>query len=494
MRSRLRGLLVPAALFATYAYFYQAGGWNQNSRFALIRAIVEHGTVRIDDTVEHDGRLVTGDLARHRGHFYSDKAPGLALAAVPAVAFARAFVGDPISRRSLAMLSYVATLAVAALPAVVAVLLLFSLARALGAGSAGAAFAAATFGIGTPQWCYATLLFGHALSSACLVAAFAAAVALASVRENPRREKLLAAGAGGAVGWAIITEYPAAVPGAIIGLFALSGAWSGDLARRVRIGMGFGAGVFACLLVLAAYNIAAFDTPFAIGYANVQGFMGMHKGVLGVTYPKANVLIEILLGSHRGLLPLAPVLAFAPIGFVELIRSSASRRAGIAALAIVLYYVLFNAAYVYWDGGWSYGPRHMSPALPFACLALSPLWMRARSRGRAMLVAIALYGAVLAFVAVSTTAQPPEEVASPVADLLWPAFARGELSLNHQAIFEPAVSRNRDPATHAWNVGEKFGLIGHVSLAPLLLVWGLLGAVWWRSVKASSHKDKRAGM
>ena len=30
-----------AALFVSYAYFYEAGGWNQNSRFALIRAILE---------------------------------------------------------------------------------------------------------------------------------------------------------------------------------------------------------------------------------------------------------------------------------------------------------------------------------------------------------------------------------------------------------------------------------------------------------------------
>ena len=42
-------------LFVSYAYFYQAGGWNQNSRFDLVRAIVEQRTTRIDGYVENTG-------------------------------------------------------------------------------------------------------------------------------------------------------------------------------------------------------------------------------------------------------------------------------------------------------------------------------------------------------------------------------------------------------------------------------------------------------
>jgi hypothetical protein len=37
------------AVFVSTAYFYQAGGWNQNARFNLTRAIIEQRTVRIDD-------------------------------------------------------------------------------------------------------------------------------------------------------------------------------------------------------------------------------------------------------------------------------------------------------------------------------------------------------------------------------------------------------------------------------------------------------------
>ena len=74
---------VPLALlvFGVYSYFYQAGGWNQNSRFDLTRAIVEQGTLSID---AYEGN--TGDKAQREGHWFTDKAPGLSVLAVPAYA------------------------------------------------------------------------------------------------------------------------------------------------------------------------------------------------------------------------------------------------------------------------------------------------------------------------------------------------------------------------------------------------------------------------
>ena len=57
--SRRERRLVAAALglclCAAYPYFYQGGGWNQNSRYALVRAIIEQGTLRIDETVRFEG-------------------------------------------------------------------------------------------------------------------------------------------------------------------------------------------------------------------------------------------------------------------------------------------------------------------------------------------------------------------------------------------------------------------------------------------------------
>jgi len=37
---RIRALLIAAVILISYACFYEGGGWNQNSRFDLVRAIV----------------------------------------------------------------------------------------------------------------------------------------------------------------------------------------------------------------------------------------------------------------------------------------------------------------------------------------------------------------------------------------------------------------------------------------------------------------------
>src|SRR5229473_3183740 len=93
--------LLAGGLLASYAYFYQAGGWNQNSRFDLVLALVQRGTVRIDAYSDN-----TGDKTVFDGHVYSDKAPGQALAAVPLVAVGTAFASlvgaDPTRPTSVA--------------------------------------------------------------------------------------------------------------------------------------------------------------------------------------------------------------------------------------------------------------------------------------------------------------------------------------------------------------------------------------------------------
>jgi len=100
-----------AIVLGAYAYFYQAGGWNQTLHFDLTRAIVEQGTSII-------GRYAynTGDLSCREPfgrcqqphpevgvHCYSDKAPGaLWLAMLPYVMAYTAFGSE---RRSLGFLS-----------------------------------------------------------------------------------------------------------------------------------------------------------------------------------------------------------------------------------------------------------------------------------------------------------------------------------------------------------------------------------------------------
>jgi hypothetical protein len=222
---------------------------------------------------------------------------------------------------------------------------------------------------------------------------------------------------------------------------------------------------------------------------------------LGVTYPKPRAFVEILVGRFRGLVPLAPIVLAGPIGLALLGLARRARPAAIAAGLIVVYYVLFNAAYRYWNGGWSYGPRHLAPALPFACLGLAALWsfrgVALRWTARGLLIAGFAWGAAHSLVAVSTTAQPPEDYRRPVGQLLAPAFRDGDLSLNHQSFDEGSADARRlrgGKLRHdAWNLGEVFGLRGHASLAPLFVLWAAAGfGWWWLGRRPTATKDPSA--
>jgi hypothetical protein len=74
-------LVLLAVSLATYGYFHMPAAWNETSRYSLVRAVVERGAFDIDPYHE-----VTGDKSFRGGHYYSDKAPGAALFAVPAYA------------------------------------------------------------------------------------------------------------------------------------------------------------------------------------------------------------------------------------------------------------------------------------------------------------------------------------------------------------------------------------------------------------------------
>ncbi|MCC7416675.1 MAG: hypothetical protein IT176_05985 [Acidobacteria bacterium] len=471
--ARTAGIL-GTALFVSYAYFYQAGGWNQNSRFALVRAILERHTLSIDAYQLH-----TGDRALYDGHFYSDKAPGASLQALAPVAVARAIARaagvDPESFPGIAWTSYVANVVTSSLFTTVAALMIYLLALRWGASRPAAIFGATAYGVATPAWCYATLFMGHGLTAGCLMGAFASAVALED--GDAARQRRLGWATGLLSGWAVVSEFPALIPAILIvglALLTLRDRWPD------RLPAVFGrliAGGLLAALVLSVYNALAFGSPLHLGYSSEEGFEQMRQGLFGITYPTWTRLREILFGAYRGLLPIAPLVAVTPLGLWQLSRLPGRRRAMWVAAASGGFYLLLNASYFYWEGGWAYGPRQMMAGLPFLALGLAPLWDSWRRVGRAALAAGWIWGAALTLVAVSTTPQPPATIKAPVRELLLPAFLDGDLSLNHQTFVHNGADvehlRGGTIPHAAWNLGEIAGLHGLASLLPLAAVWVL---------------------
>src|SRR5580765_4908015 len=269
-------LTVFVLLFASFAYFYQAGGWNQNSRFALVRAITNEGTLNIDPF-----QLSTGDKALFDGHYYSDKAPGIALTAVPLVAIARPiyrtiFHGDAETYRGLALMSYLATVFTAGLFTAMAGVTLFTIGLELGASRGAALFAALTFGLATPIWTLATIFIGHAFAASLLVFAFAGVVRIGVL--DASRDVGLGTLIGLGAGWAVVSDFTAAVPAVLLAVFAAIRAWPLGRDRTIRIVGPMAVAAAGCALVLFGYLYACFNSPFHIPYTSeMDAYPGMQQ-------------------------------------------------------------------------------------------------------------------------------------------------------------------------------------------------------------------------
>ena len=455
---RAPALLIFGILFVSYAYFYQGTGWNQNSRFDLTRALLERHTVRIDPY-----HWNTGDKAFYQGHYYSDKAPGMALSALPPAWAALALAHGVHMSQVIGFQLYLSVLFTCSLAIALAAAVLFLLLLKWNISPGAAALVALIFGLGTPMWIYATQFWGHALAAACLVFAFAAADRLresASVFESVT----LAAIVGLTAGWAVVTEFPAALPAVMIGVMAL--ICSQGPGRRSFLYASAALCVTAglCLAIILVYQKVAFGSPFRLGYEYIVNYRDtLQHGALGVTYPRWHALSALLFGKRCGLLLFTPVLLVVPVGFGLLWRAGAPRISLLVSAGIALYYLLFNASYLHWAAGASFGPRYLSPGLPFACLFVAPVWQWARARLRALLAVLLAYGTALGLAGAASRPVIPESVTFPVREAL-PAFARGDLYQQGGA----------------WNLGLLAGLHGLMSLAPLAAMWTIASVIWWR--------------
>ncbi len=409
-------------LLGSYAFFWQTRDWNTSSRLMLTYALVDRGTIQLDGLNRQ-----TGDIAFFQRHYYTDKLPGFSFLAVGPYFVAKSLLrlpAHPLGREGIALwpADYWVSLGTSGLCTALTGVILAQLARALGCGDRRAALVGVAYGLATPAYVYATLSYGHQASACFLLASFALLW-----RDPSGRDTLRMGLAGFLAAYAAVIELQVGPVSAVLGLYLLAQVVG---KRRPPSAVGpFIVGALGPTLLLLAYNLRAFGSPWDMGYFHEAEriFRNVHSAdnPLGLGRPDARRAVALLWGGYRGLLFYAPILLLSVPGWVVLARRKFAGMAVVSALSVLAIF-LVNLSYPEWTGGWSTGPRLLVPLLPFAMLPVAALLATSHRAALAVAIALTTAGGVLMLMFLAVGGRIPHFISpDPLRDAVWP-FWRGE--------------------------------------------------------------------
>jgi hypothetical protein len=343
------------------AVMIQSFSWNQTSHYDLTRALDD------DRTTIDQYQANTGDKVFYKGHYYSARAPGLALFVLPfydtlnlvgAESWTDSHVAPPDHPGD--EMIYLIGLWGNVLPGLLLILLVWRVAERFEPGYGVAA--AVVLGLGTMVLPLSQLLFSHVFTT---FLAFAAFWLMLWEREGPPSATLLAL-AGLAMGYAFSSEYPTFFAAVVLGLFLLSRKDSLHPAGIARRGGAYVAGGLVGIVPLLLYNHYAFHSWTHLAYSDVPR---QQKGFFGIGAPSLRVLATLLLDS-RGLLTISPVLIMGAVGIV-ILHKRGRRAEALTIGGICLCYLFYDSGYYLPFGGGFMGPRFLDTLLPFLAVPIA---------------------------------------------------------------------------------------------------------------------------
>ena len=449
-------LILFIILFFAFSYVHQLTYRSSTpvSRLNLLHSLVLRGTFRIDSYHEN-----TSNKSIHHGHYYSDKAPGVTVLALPAFALAVGvldWLDIPLdSDVGWLASSWIACSGSLGIIAALGGVALFVWLCEWVPPKIACITTLALF-LGAAPLIYCTLMVSHGLVVGLLaISLWAANFGRNETRPACRVLNWRVSVTGVCCGVALASEYSSGiVVVAILGWLAIS-----DCKRIFSLALG----AIPALMLIPAYHWICFGTPFTVAYLHEAVFTQMHEGFFGINFPpKAEAAYSLLFSSRVGLFSCSPVLLLSFVGYCQLY--AISRAMFWIAYLVPFMQVVAISGYFLPEGGMMYGPRFLAPIL--VILSVPTALGIARFPRLGYLLASASI-VITVLVTVVDIAPVPRDW--PLVEFYLASFIQGR--------FSP-------------NLGTVLGLERWASLAPLLLFMSV--GIWlvWRLLPRHTNPDR----
>jgi hypothetical protein len=470
MRGKWNEVFIAVILFANYVYFLPRwADWSQNSRLDLTLAIVDKGTLSIEDYYKN-----TGDYALFEGRHYLDKAPGPSLLAVPIYFIIKPILlsypinqlinkiaESPSFQSTLkeggsGLLSdkvyfqivlYIITLILASIPTVITGILLFRFLNAIGCTNLWSTSIVLIYGLATNAFTYAGGFYSHQLCAVFLFSSFYIGFLIRKglILINPRIWLFFA---GLMLGFSLISEYPTFLMAFVIFIYIIF------VISKIHKFSWFPFLILGGLIpgiLLMGYNFAIFHTLLPVGYEYSALYQEQHSvGLISLTYPHIDALWGITFGSFRGLFYVSPITILALCGILIGWKHKPFLLEWAVCASNVISFFIFNSSSVMWQGGFSVGPRYLVPMLPFLMVGLGFLSILIIKQKLFIWLAflLAIWSAIIIWIETISGQSYPDWTQVPLINYSLPRLLANDI---------------------ARNLGMIVGLHGWVSLLPLFI-------------------------
>ena len=463
--------LLFAVFCIVYGYFFQGGGWNPNSHFDTIRAIVERRALDITPAAAN-----TGDIAVHNRKTYSNKGPGFAVLGAPfyyvLYHVERKLGCDTNDYQTVNLNAHVLTFLLSGLPGAILLLLLYRHFRNQAATIAESLCLAGAFGAGSLIFPYSGILMSHVLSTCILFATW-------QIVSRPNVTRLQLAFAGLMCGIAVTVDTLSAPAALLFSLYVV-------LRRPFRDVLGFAVAASVIAALYFTYNKLTFGSIFTSNQTLEGGFQKKELVLCMLAAPDFERLYWLTVHPFRGLFYTCPVMLLALLSLPRKWRFREITLEAFVPIAIIFLYLAFNLTFNGWAGGWGIGPRYLIPVFPFL-FSFALRGFRSFTTPALTLMAVSVL-IMFSVSAVQLMVPAPNDKVDkrfdPVSDSVR-RLKNGEISVSTQSMLDYVPTPSERAEWASYNLGEVVGLKGLASLLPVTLILfafalATLGFYWQR--------------